>query len=207
MDWINKEIFAGDNQGCLYVYDLSNGEVKRHIKIGGFKIKRISLGENLIGLAFSNGTCIVMERHKSFESQQLKLEEPVLDLGKKQKLCFGMLNEKCIHYIAIGIKLIENDNHSSIKNDKFQRENPLFRQSKYGTNMSYISESYSSTKETTQRVITVNNSNTLRLHQVIKSQGYLNSIVLATYHVQGFLKNNKVFNLNRKNFRLCFTCF
>jgi len=51
--------------------------------------------------------------------------------------------------------------------------------------MSYVSESYNSTKETTQRMITVNNSNTLRLHQVIKSQGYLNSIVLANYHVQG----------------------
>jgi len=177
VDWINNEIYAGDNQGSLHVYDLASGEVKRFKQVGGFKIKELSLGSQFLGVSFSNGTCFVMERQKSFESQQLKLEEPVVDIASKQKFC-------------LGIKLIENDNLSIAKNDKFHKENSSVIKIKYGGgsqygNSSYVSEPYMTSKETTQRIITVHNISTLRLHQLVKSQGYLNSIVLANYHLQG----------------------
>ena len=178
VDWINNEIYAGDNQGSLHIYDLVSGEVKRFKQVGGFKIKEISLGSQFLGVSFSNGTCFVMERQKSFESQQLKLEEPVVDIASKQKFC-------------LGIRLIENDNLSFSKSDKFHKENSSVIKIKYAGgaspygNSSYISEPYISSKETAQRIIAVHNISTLRLHQVVKSQGYLNSIVLANYHLQG----------------------
>ena len=86
--------------------------------------------------------------------------------------------------------MIENDNLSYAKSDKFHKENSSVIKIKYGGgsqygNSSYISEPYVTNKETTQRIITVHNISTLRLHQLVKSQGYLNSIVLANYHLQG----------------------
>ena len=91
MDWPNKEIFAGDSQGGLYIYDLVTGETKSHLQLSGFKIKEISLSNNFIGLAFSNGSCIIAQRQRSLDSQ-VKLEDGVLELANKQKMCIGNLS-------------------------------------------------------------------------------------------------------------------
>jgi hypothetical protein len=89
IDWANKEIFTGDNQGCLNIYDLTNGEMKHSIKVSGFKLKEISLGNSFIGIAFSNGSCVIVERQRSFDAH-IKLEEPRMEIGNKQKIPTGI---------------------------------------------------------------------------------------------------------------------
>lgn len=177
VDWTGNEIYAGDNKGSLIVYDLASGQIKHHHQVGGFRISEIAVGSQFIGVAFSTGNTIVFEKGGNFENQ-IKLEEPLFEMGAKPKC-------------KRGIRLIDDEFFSKIAQERLNKPSSIIVQSKFETgsmlDKSYSSDLSSSTKGFKQRVITTHNVSSLRMHQIYKSQGSLSSIVLANYYVEGFI--------------------
>jgi len=74
MDWGTNELFVGDCEGTVLIYDFNSLKLKKEINTKIGKITRISLGRNFFAVACVTGASFLYERNLNLESF-IRLEE------------------------------------------------------------------------------------------------------------------------------------
>ena len=180
IDWLLEEIYVGDNKGNLMIFDLKTGKIKQSLPISGFKISSVAVSLNYLAITQSTGLTSVFDKNSNFEIS-LKLEEAHVELGAQTKFFKG-------------VRLLETDEELMFKkaaevskNSSLTMQNKLkgTNQGPYENTQASLTKDLNALKPSTIKAITVHNVNTLRMHQIHKSQNALTSISLVNYYVDG----------------------
>lgn len=176
VDWQSEEIYLGDNLGNLMIFDLKAGSMKKSVPISGFKISCISISSHYLAITQSTGHTSVFEKNSNFENF-LKLEEAHAESSIKTKFYKG------VHLLEPGVehltrRMMESPKNSSIRSEKQQKSSPRKTPNNIETD-SKVNESLA------VKAITINNVNTLRMHEIQKNKDSLTSIPLVNYYLEG----------------------
>lgn len=184
--WEENEIYAGDNRGCLCVYDLQTKSLLYEVQIANSKIKRIALGDNhnFIGVVLVDGSSFVLDRHANLGSK-IQLEKGTIELGGKVSFFRGikLLEEEIpTPFLRSQAKLTKTSSVSLLKPNLPGTD---FAATNRTQGLSQIGDVTRKGGLAQLRVLTTCNSNSLRLHQISKSQDSLSSLIIANYNVNG----------------------